>query len=250
MTRSTRPGTLYLIPTNLGEPIQTHAILPAGVIEAVSHLEYFIVENAKTARKFLKAVGIKIPLQSLDMRELNEHTPTSELPGLLQPVLHGIDAGLLSEAGAPAVADPGAALVALAHAAGVAVAPLVGPSSLLLALMASGLNGQSFAFHGYLPADREGRIIVIADLERESARRSMTQMCIETPYRNNALLADLLDTCSSETRICIATNLTASDQSIVTRRVAEWRKAIPDINRKPTVFLMLAAGMPARKKRD
>ena len=116
--------------------------------------------------------------------------------------------------------------------------------------MASGLNGQTFAFHGYLPADREGRIIVIADLERESARRSMTQMCIETPYRNNVLLADLLDTCSSETRICIATNLTASDQSIVTRRVAEWRKAIPDINRKPTVFLMLAAGMPARKKRD
>jgi 16S rRNA (cytidine1402-2'-O)-methyltransferase len=242
-----RPGTLFMIPTNLAEPIQPDAILPRHVIEITSRLDNFIVENARTARQFLKAVGIALPLKSLQMRELNEHTPAAELPGLLQPLLEGKDIGLLSEAGVPAVADPGANLVALAHTYAVPVVPLVGPSSILLALMASGLNGQVFAFHGYLPADRMGRLRALADLERESGRRRMTQIFIETPYRNGALLADILATCSIETKLCLALNLTAPDQFIATRCIGAWREEAPDLKRKPAVFLLLAEGAHSRR---
>lgn len=236
-----------MIPTNLAEPIQPDAILPRHVIEITSRLDNFIVENARTARQFLKAVGIALPLKSLQMRELNEHTPAAELPGLLQPLLEGKDIGLLSEAGVPAVADPGANLVALAHTYAVPVVPLVGPSSILLALMASGLNGQVFAFHGYLPADRMGRLRALADLERESGRRRMTQIFIETPYRNGALLADILATCSIETKLCLALNLTAPDQFIATRCIGAWREEAPDLKRKPAVFLLLAEGAQSRR---
>ena len=240
MNTQTKSGTLFLIPTNLGQPIQPEAILPAQVIALTARLEYFVVENAKTARQFLKSLNTVVPLQSLNLRELNEHTPASDLRSLLQPALEGKDVGLLSDAGAPAVADPGAQLVALAHASGVAVAPLVGPSSLLLALMASGLNGQTFAFHGYLPIERPERIAALAALERESGKRNMTQIFIETPYRNNALLDDIVANTSAETKLCLATNLTAVDQFICTKRVAQWRTALPDLNRKPTVFLLLS----------
>ncbi len=234
-------GTLFLIPSNLGQPIQPEAILPAQVIALTARLEYFVVENAKTARQFLKSLNTILPLQSLNIQELNEHTPASALQGLLKPALQGKDIGLLSEAGAPAVADPGAQLVALAHASGVAVAPLVGPSALLLALMASGLNGQTFAFHGYLPIEHQERISAIAAFERESGKRNMTQIFIETPYRNNALLADIVANAAPETKLCLAVNLTAPDQFICTKCVAQWRTALPDINRKPTVFLFLSA---------
>lgn len=248
VSSQSRHGTLFLIPTNLSEPIQPDTILPRHVIEITSRLDRFIVENARSARQFLKAVGTALPLQSLHMRELNEHTPATELLGLLQPLLEGKDIGLLSEAGVPAVADPGASLVALAHAYAVPVVPLVGPSSILLALMASGLNGQVFAFHGYLPADRIGRLSALAELERESMRRYMTQIFIETPYRNGALLADILATCSIETKLCLALNLTAPDQFIATKCIGAWREDAPDLKRKPAVFLLLAEG--ARSKQS
>lgn len=241
------PGTLFLIPTNLSEPIQPDAILPRHVIAITSRLDSFIVENARSARQFLKVAGTALPLQSLHMRELNEHTPATELLGLLQPLLEGKDIGLLSEAGVPAVADPGASLVALAHTYAVPVVPLVGPSSILLALMASGLNGQMFAFHGYLPADRVGRLSALADLERESGRRHMTQIFIETPYRNGALLADILATCSIETRLCLALNLTAPDQFIATKCIGAWREDVPDLKHRQAVFLLLADGARSRQ---
>ena len=234
------PGTLYLVPTNLSSTFTCDAILPAQAIEVVSRLDYFIVENAKTARHFLKALRTTSPLQALDLRELNEHTAPAQLQAILEPILSGRDGGLLSEAGAPAVADPGAELVALAHECGVRVAPLVGPSAILLGLMASGLNGQKFAFHGYLPVERDARRNAIAVLERESARHHMTQIFIETPYRNDALLADILATCATETRLCIACNLLAPDAMIKTQRILRWQSSVPDLNRKPTIFLLLA----------
>jgi len=234
-------GTLYLVPTALCDPFVPTATLPDTVLKIVARLDYFIVENAKSARQFLKTVGTAVPLQALDLRELNEHTPETALQGLLEPLQQGRDAGLLSEAGAPAVADPGANLVAFAHRSGITVEPVVGPSSILLALMASGLNGQAFAFQGYLPADRPGRLKALAELERESAAKSMTQIFIETPYRNDALFADLIATCSPDTRLCVATSITAPDQSIATKAVKDWRKMSVELSRRPTVFLLLAA---------
>lgn len=245
-----KAGTLYLIPTNLAFPFEPGRILPADAQKVISALDYFIVEHAKTARQFLKQVGTAKPLQELGMAELNEHTATRDLEPLLAPLLQGRDAGLLSEAGAPAVADPGAALVKIAHQQGIRVVPLIGPSSLLLALMASGLNGQRFAFHGYLPADKQARVKAIRELEQESAKRDMTQLFIETPYRNTALLADLVSTCVPSTRLCLATNLTAPDESVISRDIAAWRNAAaPDIDRKPTVFLMLAEGQKTKTGR-
>jgi 16S rRNA (cytidine1402-2'-O)-methyltransferase len=236
-----------MIPTSLADPIRPDEILPRHAIEITSRLENFVVENAKTARRFLKAVGTALPLQSLHMRELNEHTPPAELPGLLQPLLEGKDIGLLSEAGVPAVADPGGSLVELAHSFAVPVIPLVGPSSILLALMASGLNGQAFSFHGYLPADRTGRLRALADLERESGQRRMTQIFIETPYRNSVLLDDILTACAADTKLCLALNLTAPDQFIGTKCVGAWRQDAPDLKRKPTVFLLLAEAAQSRR---
>jgi 16S rRNA (cytidine1402-2'-O)-methyltransferase len=249
MSGSKQPGTLFLIPANISEPIQAEAILPREVIDTVARLEYFIVEDAKSARRFLKAVGTAKPLQELKMRELNEHTPPGAVTELIQPLLQGMDAGLLSEAGAPAVADPGAHLIALAHRMRIPVAPLIGPSSLLLALMASGLNGQAFAFHGYLPANQEGRLRTLRELERESAHRDTTQMFIETPYRNNALLADIMSACNPHTRLCIACNLTAADQLLNTRQIGDWMADLPDLNRRPAVFLLLAPSKKVPHKR-
>jgi 16S rRNA (cytidine1402-2'-O)-methyltransferase len=241
-------GALYLIPTNLALPFEAGAILPAQVQQTVHRLDYFVVEHAKTARQFLKQIGTSKPLQELEMAELNEHTAARDLEPLLGPLMAGRDAGLLSEAGAPAVADPGAALVKLAHQRGIRVVPLIGPSSLLLALMASGLNGQRFAFHGYLPQDKQARVKAIRELEQESARRDMTQLFIETPYRNGALFSDLIAACAPGTRLCLATNLTAPDEAVVTRDIEAWKRAPqPDIDRKPTVFLFLAASSKAAR---
>lgn len=241
-------GTLYLIPNSLG-PGDLESVIPAPVRAQTAALDCFIAENAKTARAFLKAVATTHPLQTalqqIDIRELNVNTPSSALPSLLAPLLAGKDVGLLSEAGVPAVADPGADLVRLAHQKGISVRPLVGPSSLLLALMASGLNGQSFAFHGYLPTDADARASRIRQLEQRSRQEKQTQILIETPYRNEAMLQALATQCSGTTLICVATDLTLPSETVRTVTAQQWKQEItngktPDFRKKPTVFLFLA----------
>jgi 16S rRNA (cytidine1402-2'-O)-methyltransferase len=231
-------GRLYLIPVPLG-PTPVAAVLPAPVRNRSQELRNFVAENAKSARAFLKSLPSDWPLQEIEIHELNEHTATSELPRLLAPLLAGTDLGLISEAGCPAVADPGAALVALAHQEAIQVIPLVGPSSILLALMASGLAGQCFAFHGYLPSAPQEREKRLRELEKQSRQEQRTQIFIETPYRNRQMLESLFRTCAPNTRICLATDLTLDSEEIRTRPIAEWqRQPLPDINRRPTVFLL------------
>ncbi len=231
------PGRLYLIPVALGgeDPREMLSPVTLGIIPGLRH---FIAENPKTARRFLKQAGYPHPVSSVEIQALSEHTATADLPQLLAPLLEGHDCGLLSEAGCPAVADPGAELVRLAHRQGIRIVPLVGPSAVLLALMASGMNGQRFTFHGYLPIDREQRREKLLELERLSAQQDATQIFIEAPYRNQALLQSLLDTCSAETLLCLATDITLGSESIHTRTVAAWLKRPPAINRRPTVFLL------------
>ncbi|PKO36284.1 MAG: SAM-dependent methyltransferase [Betaproteobacteria bacterium HGW-Betaproteobacteria-6] len=233
-------GSLYLIPVPLG-PTAPQESLPANVLTTVRPLTHFIVEQAKTARAFLKAAGTNAPLQELQLQELNEHTKANELNRLLEPLRAGHDVGLLSEAGCPAVADPGANLVALAQAENIRVVPLIGPSSLLLALMASGLNGQRFSFQGYLPAKEAERTKTLRDLEAESKRRQQTQIFIETPYRNRAMFDAILQSCQPTTRLTVATDLTLPGESVLTRTITTWKKQTPpEIERRPTVFLLLA----------
>ena len=234
-------GNLYLIPTNLSEPFSPDAILPREVLAMASRLNYFIVENAKTARAFLKAVGIERPMRELSIRELNARTSKDELDEMLAPLLAGNDVGLVSDAGAPGVADPGALIVDLAHRHRMNVMPMVGPSSILLGLMASGLNGQKFAFHGYLPQEKTARIVAIRELESESRQRAMTQMFIETPYRNQALLIDLVATLSPPTRLCVASDLTGPTQLIIQQPVSVWRKSSIETRKVPALFLLLAS---------
>lgn len=231
------PGTLFLIPAPLGE-VDFAEIIPAHVQQHIAELEYFIVEHPKTARQFLKQIGGMRPLQEISMQVLNEHTRLNEIDQLLAPLFAGNNIGLLSEAGCPAVADPGANLVRVAHRKCVPIVPLVGPSSILLALMASGLNGQCFHFHGYLPVKNELRLRKIIQLEEESARTNQTQIFIEAPYRNQKLLEILTQSCRDDTDLCIASNLTLPDEYIATRTIKEWRDCLPDINKKPTVFLL------------
>ena len=233
-------GTLYLIPVPLG-PTAPQDSLPANVLATVRPLTYFVVEQAKTARAFLKAAGTDTPLQELQLEELNEHTKADALDRLLAPLRSDHDVGLLSEAGCPAVADPGANLVALAQQENIRVVPLIGPSSLLLALMASGLNGQRFAFLGYLPAKEAERTKALRDLESDSRKHKQTQLFIETPYRNKAMFEGILQTCSPTTRLTVATDLTLPSESVVTLTIAQWKKKTPpEIERRPTVFLLLA----------
>lgn len=233
-------GTLYLIPVPLGH-VAPEASLPAPVLQRIHHLTHFVVENAKSARAFLKAAGTAQALHDLELAELNEHTRPDTLASLLAPLRAGHDLGLLSEAGCPAVADPGADLVALAQSEGFRVAPLIGPSSLLLALMASGLNGQRFAFQGYLPAKEGERTKTLRELEAESRKHRQTQIFIETPYRNRQLFDSILQTCQPETRVAVATDLSLPGESVKTRTVRQWKKETPpEIERRPTVFLLLA----------
>jgi 16S rRNA (cytidine1402-2'-O)-methyltransferase len=230
-------GKLYLIPTTLGEsPLA--AVLPEQVRGIAAALTVFVAENPKTARHYLKQIGLTTPLQEIEIYTLDKHTKTEELAGFLQTALDGRDIGLVSEAGCPAVADPGAQLVRLAHVKGIRVVPLVGPSSILLALMGSGMNGQSFAFHGYLPIQKMERCKRISELEKESGTRNQTQIFIEAPYRNQPLLEDIVQTCEPRTELCIATDLTLDSERIETRTVSEWRKNLPDIHKKPTIFLL------------
>jgi len=235
-----RKGKLYLIPVPLGDNALDE-VLPPAVRERAKSLRHFVAENAKSARAFLKALPCATPVQQIEISELNEHTGAAAVPALLAPLLDGFDLGLISEAGCPAVADPGAALVALAHAAGIQVVPLVGPSSLLLALMASGLSGQCFAFHGYLPAKDDARKNRLRELEKESRQEQRTQIFIETPYRNKQMFETLLATCAVGTRICVATDLTLGSESVIQRTIGDWRKQpAPAIDRRPTVFLLQA----------
>lgn len=232
-------GKLYLIPTPLGEGSPSE-VLPAPVLTLLPTLRRFVVEEVRTARRFLSSAGLKGHIGDLEFYELNEHTAPAQAEGYLQLFADGCNVGLLSEAGLPAVADPGALLVDLCHRHGIEVVPLVGPSSLMLALMASGLNGQSFAFVGYIPAKSEERRTALKQLERRSSAAHQTQILIETPYRNDALLADMLQCLSGTVRLCIAANLTCPDAFIRTRTVAQWKKEPVTIGKRPCVFLFLS----------
>ncbi|KJV30595.1 SAM-dependent methyltransferase [Aquitalea magnusonii] len=232
-------GTLFLIPAPLGD--ESIAWLPASEAAKVLHIRHFVVEAEKTARKHLKALGVSTPIRELAMSTLNEHTKPADVAALLAPLLAGEDVGLISEAGCPAVADPGAQLVALAHERGIRVAPLIGPSSILLALMASGANGQCFAFHGYLPVDAAEKAKVVKELEQRSRQRNETQVFIETPYRNNALLQQLRETLAPSTRLAVACDLTLPTETIVSRLVKDWPQDAPDFHKRPAIFILHAA---------
>lgn len=231
-------GILYLIPVPLADSAVA-AVAPANLKSLVAGLTIFIVENAKTARQWLKWYGHPTELRQLSIFELKQSNGTVELDGYLAPLLEGKNIGLMSEAGCPGIADPGANVVRAAHRAGIRVVPMVGPSSILLALMASGMNGQRFTFHGYLPVDRNERTKAIAELEQRSRRDHETQIFIETPYRNSALFQALIDTCRGETLLCLATEVTGENETIATRSIVEWRKNIPNLEKRPTVFLLL-----------
>ncbi len=233
-------GTLYLIPTNLSEPFSAASILPAEVVAITCRLDHFIAENAKSTRAFLRGIGMPRRLVEISIVELDKHHLAQEPSALLAPLLAGHDVGLVSEAGAPAVADPGSLIVAAAHRAGIAVRPLVGPSSILLALMSSGLNGQAFAFHGYLPQDKPARSQSILALERESREKRITQMFIETPYRNQAMLQELLASLSATTTLCVATDLTGNHERIVSQKISQWRSSGTGVEKMPAMFLFLA----------
>ncbi len=235
-----KTGTLYLIPCTLGDT-EASQVLPQHVISIARSLQHYVVEQPKTARQFLSSLKHEHPIQSLHFATLNEHTAASELPELLTPLLAGFDVGIISEAGCPGIADPGATLVSLAHQKGICVIPLVGPSSILLALMASGLNGQCFAFHGYLPIAEADRNKTIAALEAESAKRRQTQLFIETPYRNDKLFAALIAQCHPQTLLCVATDVTLASEQILTRSIAQWKsRPAPLLNKRPSLFLFLA----------
>ena len=231
-------GKLFLIPTELGEGA-THPI-PIYVVEKIHDLRFFIAERAKTARHFIKSTKPPYPISDLTVMELNKRVDTQEKKSFLKPLLEGKDVGLVSEAGCPGIADPGAEIVKMAHERGIEVHPLVGPSSILLALMGSGMNGQSFAFQGYLSAKKPQLSSDLKKMEQLSAKHRQTQIFIETPYRNNGFVETALSALSPNTRFCIACDLTLSSQYIVTKTIANWRKSeLPDLHKRPTVFLIL-----------
>ncbi len=230
-------GTLYLVPVPLAENASAKSFTPY-LADTINHIKEYIVENEKTARRFLKEAGLKIPQSELTIHDYGKHNrdvnPNSFFTGLTA----GHDVGLMSEAGCPGVADPGSEIVAEAHRRGIKVVPLVGPSSILLALMASGFNGQSFTFHGYLPIDKAERARKIKELESFTSRFNQTQLFIETPFRNNQMLEEILRSCTAKTRLCIACNLTAEDEFVQTKTIAEWKAKVPDLHKRPTIFIL------------
>jgi len=230
-------GVLYLVPNTLGNP-DTSLTIPDAVPGIVKTLRIFIVENLRNARRYLKNLDPAIDIDRLTFHELNEHTSKEEIPGFLNEILNGSDGAVITEAGVPGVADPGALLVNLAHRRGIRVVPLTGPSSILLSLMASGLNGQNFRFHGYLPVKRPDRIRRIREIEKDMHRRGETQIFIEAPYRNDALLSDLLETCSQATLLCIAADITLDTEFISTRSISSWKKKKPALHKRPVIFLL------------
>jgi len=230
-------GTLYLIPVPLAENAAAKSFTPY-LIDTINSIKEYIVENEKTARKFLKEAGLKTPQSELIIHDYGKHQRDQLGGDFFAGLKAGNDVGLMSEAGCPGVADPGADIVSKAHQMGIKVVPLVGPSSILLALMASGFNGQSFTFHGYLPIDKVERSKRIKELENIALKNHQTQLFIETPFRNNPMLNEILNTVSPQTRLCIASNVTGADEFIQTKTIAEWKKKVPDLHKKPTIFLL------------
>ncbi|HYW96997.1 MAG TPA: SAM-dependent methyltransferase [Bacteroidales bacterium] len=230
-------GNLYMIPNTLGDS-PLNMVIPEGVSEIINELDHFIVENIRTARRFLIKCGYHKPIDDIRFFELNKHTSNEEKPTFLQPCHESVSMGIISEAGVPGVADPGAEITAMAHTQGIRVIPLTGPSSMLLALMASGLNGQNFTFHGYLPVDRSQRIKKLRDIEKVATREGQTQLFIETPYRNDRLLEDILKTCDHQTRLCIACDITLEQEYIKTMPVESWKKERVTLHKRPCIFLI------------
>ena len=230
-------GVLYLVPNTLGNPDTTQTI-PKAIPGIVKSTNVFIVENLRNARRYLKNLDRSIDIDQLVFHELNEHTAEEEVPDYLAEVMDGSNAAVITEAGVPGVADPGALVVRLAHELGIRVIPLTGPSSILLALMASGLNGQSFSFLGYLPIKRPERIRRIREIEQDVKRKGNTQVFIEAPYRNDAMLSDLLDTCEPSTLLCIAADITLDTEFIRTRSISAWKNQKPSLHKRPVIFLL------------
>lgn len=233
-------GTLYMIPCPISDETSPWEVLPEGNRRVMQTLDYFIVENTRTARRFLSKAALGLKIDELEFVELNEHTVAGEaVERMMAPLMAGRSAGVISEAGVPGVADPGALVVEAAHRKGIRVVPLVGPSSILLAVMASGLNGQSFAFNGYLPVKGPERQRAIRHFERRAHQEHQSQLFIEAPYRNQKLIEELLQTLQAETRLTIAMDLTAPTEWIRTMRVAEWRKAkLPELNKRPAILII------------
>lgn len=233
----TPKGKLFLIPTTLGEnePLE---VLPISIKRAIEEIDHYIVENEKSARRFIKKISPRKPQPSLFIEVLNKYTEQEVIPTFLQPCLDGINVGVLSEAGCPGIADPGADVAAIAHQKNIKVVPLVGPSSILLAMMASGLNGQNFAFNGYLPIDATERKKAIKSLEKKSNEIGQSQIFIETPYRNDKLFAELLKTLSANTLLCIACDITLSSEFIETKRTSDWKKTSLELNKRPAIFIV------------
>ena len=232
-------GKIYLIPTNIGDGAVFDE-MPEINGKIINQLDYFIVENIRSARRFLKACDRSIDIDQLTFFTLNEHTDHASIPTMLEPLAKGHSMGIISEAGCPAIADPGADVVAIAQQRGYNVVPLVGPSSILLSLMASGFNGQSFAFNGYLPIDQSARNAKLKELERRIRRERQTQIFIETPYRNNKLIDELSRTLPGDILLCVASDITGQNESIITRRLSQWNKANYDYNKIPTIFLLFS----------
>jgi len=230
-------GTLYLVPNTLGNP-DTSATIPSGITRVVNNIDVFIVEDLRNARRYLKNLNRERDINPITFHELNKHTPPELLPSFLEQAEQGKDVAIISEAGVPGVADPGAPVVRLAHEKRIRVVPLTGPSSILLSLMASGLNGQCFCFHGYLPIQRPERIKKLREIEEFAFRKNETQLFMEAPYRNDALLKDILDHCRATTRLCIAADITLESEFIETRTVAEWQSKKPALHKRPVMFLL------------
>jgi 16S rRNA (cytidine1402-2'-O)-methyltransferase len=230
-------ASLFLIPVTLGET-EVSKVLPSYNKEIIVSIRHFIVENERTARRFLKQTAPDISIDELTFYTLNKHTSKEELSGFLKPVEAGYSVGIISEAGCPAIADPGADIVAIAQQKHIRVIPLVGPSSILLALMASGFNGQSFAFQGYLPIDHDQRIKCLKNLEQRVYSENQTQLFIETPYRNDKMVEDILKTCKAATKLCIAADITLESEYIKTKSVGEWKKQIPALSKRPCIFAL------------
>jgi len=230
-------GKLFLIPTTLGEnePLE---VLPISIKRAIEEIDYYIVENEKSARRFIKKISPRKPQPSLLIEVLNKYTEPEVIPTFLQPCLEGHNVGVLSEAGCPGIADPGADVVKIAHQKNIQVVPLVGPSSIVLAMMASGLNGQNFAFNGYLPIDTTERKKAIKSLEKKSIDLGQSQIFIETPYRNDKLLAELTKTLSINTLLSIACDITLSTEFIATKKISDWKKTVLDLNKRPAIFIL------------
>ena len=230
-------GKLYLIPTLLGNA-SPEDVLPGMVFKIINRLHHYIVEDVRSARRFLKKAGSPVEIDDIEFYELNKYTTESDMEGFLSAALSGYDTGLLSEAGSPCVADPGSIITANAHKRGIQVIPLSGPSSIMLALMASGLNGQAFAFHGYLPVKRNDRARAIKKIEKDSLQNKHSQIFMETPYRNMQLLETLTAVCHPASRLCIACDITLKTEFILTLTVSEWKKNKPDINKRPAIFIL------------